>query len=107
MARVRGLPPTATAPSVARERIYEATRDGARVLLVKNTPGPLTDTTAGVPPPGYTPPNHRFLSARCMYDAMLCSRVGEILRASSSIDDFFARLRQEGLVVREVDSGQW
>jgi len=94
-------------PDTERERVSEATKGGERILLIKNVPGPLFDTTAGVPPPDWKPPQHRFLSARCMRDAMLCVQVGELLRASRSIDEFFQQLRGAGYVVREVDASSW
>jgi hypothetical protein len=40
-------------------------------------------------------------------DAVLCSQLGELLRESSSIDEFFERLRAAGFVVQQVDSSRW
>jgi len=102
-----GVPAVTTSPQAAAERVYDVTKDGEVILIVNSVPGSLIDTTAGVPPPGWTPPEHPFLSARCVRDAVLCSQLGELLRESSSIDEFFERLRAAGFVVQQVDSSRW
>lgn len=77
---------------------------GERPLLeISDRPGPIRDTSAPPPPPGSTVAIHPFLSAACGGDPMLCSRAGEILRASDSLDAFLEALDDEGWRVEELD----
>jgi hypothetical protein len=77
-------------------------RTGTLVLTLSSTPGVLIDGNAPPPPPGQPPARHPFLSGACSGDAPSCSQAGELLRASSSLDDFLNRLRANGFDVQET-----
>ena len=95
-------PPTPTPPPAPRTWVVWAGE--LRLIEISNRPGPIVDSTAPPPPPsdaGPIPP-HPFLTAGCGGDPLLCSRAGELLRASRSLDEFLAALAAEGWRVEET-----
>jgi hypothetical protein len=74
--------------------------DGATLILeLVDQPGPIVSTAH--PPPGAPLTQHPFLSASARSPHHE-HRLGEILRAASSVDDFLARLRAAGFSVETV-----
>lgn len=69
---------------------------GRPVLDVTDEPGPLTSTA--LPPQGWTPPQHPFLTAAAR-DAEHEHALREHLLAASGTDDFLDRLRAAGYQV--------
>ncbi|MBI5490931.1 MAG: hypothetical protein HY905_26600 [Deltaproteobacteria bacterium] len=90
------------AASPAPERHWRVFDGDNPLLEISNVPGVLMDTSAPPPPPGSTPSMHPFLSAACGGDPLACSRAGDLLRASSSLDEFLDSLRNNGYRVEEL-----
>lgn len=78
---------------VARYSVYAGSE---LVLTLRAEPGPITSTAP--PPPGGIPVTHPFLSAAAR-DASYEDQLGTILGASTSVDDFLARLTAAGFRV--------
>ena len=94
---------TASSPTPTTPRRWEARKDGVTALTISNQPGYLIDGNAPPPPPGQPPAKHPFLSATCVArDPLLCSHLGDLLRASHSLDDFLAKLGADGLEIVEL-----
>ena len=70
------------------------------VLTVRAEPGPITSTAP--PPPGGALVTHPFLSASAR-DAAYEHQLRELLTASTSVDDYLARLRAAGFRVEDAD----
>ena len=85
---------------VRRWRVWVGDRP---LLEISDRPGHIIDTSAPPPPPGSTPATHPFLTAACGGDPMLCSRAGQILRESESLEEFLEALEDEGWRVEERD----
>lgn len=74
--------------------------DGSTLILtIVGEPGPITSTAP--PPPGFVPVQNPFLSAAAR-DADHEDQLGQLLGASSSLDDFLTRLRGAGFRVVET-----
>jgi len=95
--------PTATASAssspTGTPRAWDIEKGAARLHIV-DTPGTIVDSTAAPPLPGQALPQHPFLSGACMGDPIGCSEAGNVLRESTSTDDFIARLRKAGFTVK-------
>jgi hypothetical protein len=74
-------------------------KEDRKVMTASNEPGPLISTA--LPPPGYTPPAHPFLSAQA-HDPSSESALRDVLERSTSFDDFLVRLREAGYRVDEI-----
>lgn len=97
------MPPDDPGPAVAPERRWQVFSGDLRFLDISSIPGFVIDTNAPPPPPNRPrPPRHPFLSASCGGDVMLCVRAGELLRASTSLDEFLAKLAAEGWRVVKI-----
>lgn len=89
-----------TTPSPARApREWNIERGALRMHIV-DRPGHLVDGNAPPPPPGQPLAPHPFLSGSCSADPLGCSEAGNLLRASTSTDDFIARLTKAGFTVK-------
>ena len=84
-------------------RVARIAEGGDTVLEISDTPGFLVDSNAPPPPPGVTPRPHPFLSGGCAPGTgVACTRAGNELRASRSLDEFLGRLRDSGFSVQQV-----
>jgi hypothetical protein len=84
-------------------RTWDALDAGEVIFHFTDRPGPIVDSNAPPPPPGVAPATNPFLSGWCGAGrVMACSRVGSLLRATSSADEFVQKLRANGFEVREV-----
>jgi len=86
-------PPEAPVPVVPAWSVYDGS---VLILTIVGEPGPITSTAA--PPPGGRPVLNPFLSAAAQ-DADHEDQLGRLLQASTSLDDFLARLRAAGFRV--------
>jgi hypothetical protein len=87
-------PPVSPAPAtVPTWSVYDG---DTLILTIRGEPGPITSTA--MLPPGVRPVTHPFLSAAAR-EAGHESQLRGILDASSSLDDFLARLRAAGFRV--------
>ena len=66
---------------------------GEKVLWIKDEPGPLLSTA--LPPPGYTPPRHPFLTGHAFAPSEE-SRLRDILDRSASFHEFVDNLKKAG-----------
>lgn len=80
-------------------RRFIVSRRGRAVLDIVDEPGPLTSTA--LPPPGFDPPQHPFLSAAAR-DPEHEHELRDLLLAATSTDDFVDRLRRAGFEVTEA-----
>jgi hypothetical protein len=78
-------------------RSWEVFKGSELVLSVADGPGPLL--SAAAPPPGASPVLHPFLSASARAPAEE-DALKSLLDASKSTEDFLARLRAAGYVVK-------
>ena len=83
---------TRPATSVRHWRVFDG---DLPILDVSDEPGPLTSTA----PPPATPVMHPFLTASAL-DAGHEDRLHTLLQASTSTDDFIAKLKAAGFVVK-------
>jgi hypothetical protein len=71
-------------------------------MHIVDEPGYLIDSNAPPPPPGQALSPHPFLSGNCDLDALGCSEAGNILRESTSTDDYIERLTKAGFTVKPI-----
>ena len=95
---------TAVTPPPSTPRTWVVWADDLRLIEISDRPGPIVDSTAAppLPSPAGPPPPHPFPTAGCGGDPLLCSRAGELLRASRSLEEFLAALAAEGWRVEET-----
>ncbi len=86
-------PPEAPLPDVPSWSVYDGS---VLILTVVGEPGPITSTAP--PPPDGRLVTHPFLSAAAR-DAAHEDQLGRLLRASTSMEDFLARLKAAGFRV--------
>jgi hypothetical protein len=90
------LPVTPAPATVPTWSVY----DGEMLILTfRGEPGPITSTA--MLPPGVRPVTHPFLSAAAR-EAGHESQLRELLDASTSVEDFLARLRAAGFRVEST-----
>lgn len=86
------------APSAPGGQRFTA-KKGSVVITLSDQPGPVVDTTAPPPPPGYPAPTNPYFSATCGGDALGCSEAGTLLRAARSARELADSLRRNGFTV--------
>lgn len=88
----------AAAPVATTEQRFTA-KKGPVVITISDQPGPIVDSTAPPPPPGYPAPSNPYLSASCAGDALGCSEAGNLLRGARSARGFIDALRKSGFEI--------
>jgi hypothetical protein len=93
-------PPSATPSATSSApRAWDIQKDATQLHIV-DKPGTIVDSTAPPPLPGQPLAQHPFLSGSCFGDPLGCSKAGDILRQSTSTDDYIARLTKAGYTVK-------
>jgi hypothetical protein len=78
---------------------YEVFKQGVRVLSFQPRAGVLLSTA--LRPPKVKPTSHPFLNAQA-HDALVESRLGELLRRATSVSEFITLLEADGFEVRKL-----
>ena len=89
--------------SKGQPRRFKVYKDDLLELEIVDQPGPLVSNSAPPPPPGSPPMKpHPFLSAVAFVPTDE-GALRDLLDQSTSLDEFLARLRDQGFRVVEVD----
>ena len=83
---------------LGKAKSYHVLKKDKKVLLIKDAPGRIVSTGYF---PDHPPPEHPFLDAEAI-DPFEEDRLGTLIRASKSFDDFVSRLKKDGYKVVEI-----